>query len=223
MKRLDLLKYVKQAVNTVPAVRPYLSENAIKAIDDYAVIRGNYWSEIYDSVAGYLDSKGAVTGYRNKASIAMSEAFTDTVYTGWQEVGAEMPLDEDTQAWLSGRIGTEREYIIQMFDRLKAGRETLDYAAEGLARADMYARTLDGIYAEAKMRGKQNATLVFEGDDGSESCPECQKMKGKRHTIKYILANNLIPRPGNDNFSCGGYRCMHYWKNPKTGEIYGGQ
>ena len=153
----------------------------------------------------------------------MSEAFNDSVYAGWQEVGAEFPLDDDTAAWLSERIGTEREFIVQMFDALKTGRGTLDYAAEGLKRADLYAKTLDGIYAEAKMRGAQNATLEFVGDDGAESCPDCQKMKGKKHTIKYILANNLIPAPGNTNYQCKGFRCMHYWKNPKTGERYGGQ
>jgi hypothetical protein len=207
MKRLDLLKYVKQAVNTVPAVRPYLSENAIKAIDDYAVIRGNYWSEIYDSVAGYLDSKGAVTGYRNKASIAMSEAFTDTVYTGWQEVGGEMPLDEDTQAWLSSRIGTEREYIIQMFDRLKAGRETLDYAAEGLARADMYAKTLDALFAEAKLRGMKNQMVTWVLGATEKHCDTCARLAGKKHRISYLIQNDYIPRKPGAAMDCNGFNC----------------
>jgi hypothetical protein len=218
MKSQTLYNFIRDAIVTVPAVKPFLSAQALKAAGDYPSIRENYWAEMYDAVSGYLDGKGAVTAYRNKANIAMSESFNDAVYTGWEDVGAEFPLDDETIAWLNERIGAEREFVVQMFERLKAGRETLDYAAEAIARADVYAKTLDGIYAEAKMRGAQNATLIFE-----ESCPDCQKMKGKKHTIKYILANNLIPKPGNDNYQCKGFRCMHYWKNPKTGEVYGGQ
>lgn len=228
MDKARLGAFIRRAVREVPAVLPLLSDTArdmvtVKAATlGYPGIREDYWVVIYDSIEGYLTGDRPVTGYRNAVSIAMSEAFNDAVYEGYNQAGGELPLPEDMQAWLSERIGQEREHIISMFDRLKAEWEGIDPVSEALARAEGYARTLDTLYSEAKMRGADNATLVFEGDDGAESCPDCQKMKGKRHTIKYILAHNLIPRPGNDAYECKGYNCEHYWMNPKTGEQYRG-
>jgi len=191
-----------------------------RANTTYESIRSNYWAEVYDSVEGYLTSDRPVTAFRNKMLVAMSESFTDAVYEGYQEVGGELPLDADTQSWLGDRIATERGFIVDVFARLKEEWDGLDPIAEAFARADGYAATLDSVFVEAKMRGSENATLEFGGEDGAESCPECQAMKGKKHTIKYIIENDLIPYPGTDQYSCHGYKCQHRWKNPKTGEEY---
>lgn len=187
---------------------------------DYESIRGTYWATIYDAVQGYLEGDRPVTSFRNSMLVGMSEAFTDTVYAGYEEVGGELPLDPDTQSFLGDKIASERDNIVSLFDRLKAEWDGIDPIAEAFARADGYAATLDSVYSQAKMMGAENATLEFVGDDGAESCPECQAMKGKRHTIKYILENDLMPSPGNESYSCKGYNCEHYWMNPKTGEEY---
>jgi len=217
-----LADYLCQVVTAVPSVIPLLSVKAKEALLGYPPIRAAYFAEIYDAVEGYLTSDRPTTAFSNSARAAMSEAFTDAAYEGYQNAGAELPLADDVSAWLSERIAAERENITALFERLKEGRGTLDPIAEAMARAEGYTKTLDAMYNEAKMRGTSNATLVFDGDDGAESCPDCQKMKGKRHTIKYILANNLIPKPGNDTYECKGYRCEHFWMNPKTGERFGG-
>ena len=220
MNKETLLSVARQAVKAVPEVVQYLSEATKAELLGYPPIRANYWAEIYDSVEQYLTGDKPVTRFRNKASQAVSESFTDAVYEGYAQAGAELPLPDDIQAWLSQRIGEERTHIEGMFDRLKQEWEGLDWIKEAYARADGYAKTLDMVFQEAKMRGADNATLVFVGDDGAESCPDCQRMQGKRHTIKYILAHNLIPKPGNSTYECNGYNCQHYWMNPKTGEIY---
>lgn len=223
-----LTDFLRRAIVIKPQVIPHLSEQArellgLKADNmGYPPIRDAYWTSIYGAVEGYLTNDRPVTSYRNAASVAMSEAFTATVYEAWYQAGAELPLSDDVSAWLAERIGQERGHIISMFDRLKAEWQGLDVAAEAVARADGYSRTLDSLYGEAKMRAAKNATLEFVGDDGAESCPECQSMKGKRHTIKYIIEHNLIPRPGNDVYSCNGYHCEHFWQNPKTGERFDG-
>jgi hypothetical protein len=186
----------------------------------YEAIRNTYWAEVYDSVEGYLTSDRPVTAFRNKMLVAMAEAFTDTVYEGYQDVGGELPLDDDTQSWLGDKIATERGYIVDVFARLKEEWDGLDPIAEAFARADGYAATLDSILVEAKLRGSENATLVFGGESGTESCPECQAMLGKKHRIQYILDNDLVPYPGTESYSCHGYECLHFWSNPKTGQEY---
>jgi len=191
-----------------------------RSMADYEAIRNNYWAEVYDSIEGYLTSDRPVTAFRNKMLVAMSESFTDAVYDGYQESGGELPLDDDTQSWLGGRVAEERGFIVDLFSRLKQEWDGIDPIAEAFARADGYAATLDAVFSQAKMMGAKNATCEFVGDDGQESCPECQAMKGKRHTIKYILENDLKPYPGTTEYSCHGYHCEHYWVNLKTGEEY---
>jgi hypothetical protein len=211
-------------VRAVPAVLPHLSEDTIKALGQasYEGVRATYWLAIYDAVQGYLTSEGRVTSFRASAQRAMVEAFGSATDAAYVEGGGELPLDDDTLAWFNGRVSQETGFIDQLFDGLREKRGDVSAEAEAEARAEAYSRTLDGIFAEAKMRGSENITLEFGGDDGKESCPDCQRMKGKRHKISYILAHDLIPKPGNNTYRCNGYNCDHYWFNPKNGERFDG-
>lgn len=224
---LSLPSILSAVVRAVPSVLPYLSETtraAIKAVGDasYDGIRATYWLKIYDSVFGYLNSEQPITSFRNQARKAIVEAFGAAVDSGYSEGGGELPIDDETLAWFNGQVSQELSFVDSLFTDLRDKRGDVDAEAEALARAEGYARTLDGLYGEAKMRGSKNITLEFGGSDGKESCPDCQRMKGKRHKIQYILDNNLIPRPGNDTYRCQGYNCEHYWFNPKTGERFDG-
>jgi hypothetical protein len=206
-----------------PAVLPYLNKDAravLKAAAGYDGIRDIYWYAIYDAVYDYLTGNKPVTSFRNAMGKAMADAFIDAAKIGYLDGGGELPFDDETLTWLGGAQTAELGHIGDLFARLKEEWDGLDPVDEAHMRADGYTRTLDSIYTEAKMRGSKNITLVFVGDDGKESCPECQKMKGKRHKIQYILDHNLIPRPGNNTYSCNGYNCEHYWMNPKTGERF---
>lgn len=184
-------------------------------------ISADYWADIYEAVRGYLGSSGSVTKFRNDARKAVVNAFPPAFYSGYADAGGEETEDDD-EAWLTARINEELVHIDELFAGLKDRRSQagLDVEAEAGDRADGYRKTLNMVYTQGKMRGDKNRTLVFDGEDGEESCPECQELKGKRRTIKWILANNKIPAPGNDAFTCQGYRCQHYWADPKTGERY---
>jgi hypothetical protein len=188
---------------------------------DYPRTRREYRLAVVGAVGGYLDSDKGIGTFKRQLGRAVIEAFSDAFYAGYRDAGGEETEAED-ERWLTDRQGAELAYVDELFAGLKEKRkgEDFDADAEVDARADGYTATLDGVYTEGKLRGAKNKTLVFVGDDGEESCPDCQKMKGKRRTIKWILDNDAIPRPGNDFFECGGYRCQHYWEDPKTGERY---
>jgi hypothetical protein len=222
MNKQLLNNYLRRAVLSVPDVVKYLSDRAIKALGGYEQVRGEYWADVYDSVEGFLTNAAdvSITGFKNSMYNAMNSAFQTAAELGYVDGGGEVPLDADTQAWLDGQINAEKSNISNLFSGLRENWQEKDAIAEAFARADGYAKTLDAVLAEAKMRGSKNVSLEFGGDDGDESCPDCQGMKGKRHKIAYILANNLIPRPGNDAYECKGYRCEHFWFDPKTGEKY---
>ena len=148
-----------------------------------------------------------MTSFRNKASIAVSESFTDAVYEGYQKAGAELPLPDDIQAWLSQRIAEERTHIEGMFDRLKQEWEGLDWIKEAYARADSYSRTLDAMYSEAQLRGMKNQMITWILGDTEEHCETCATLAGKKHRISYLIANNYIPRKPDAGMDCHGYRC----------------
>jgi hypothetical protein len=212
-------------IRAVPAVLPHLSEETIKALKaaGYAGIRTVMHGGIFGSVFGYL-SGGSLADARGRMSIVVSEAYIETADAAYQDGGGELPLDPDTAAWAREQLAAQLAYVDELFADLKELRKAGDFdaGAIAIARADGYAASLDSFYGEAKMRGSENITLEFGGDDGKESCPDCQRMKGKRHKISYILAHDLIPKPGNNTYRCNGYNCDHYWFNPKNGERFDG-
>lgn len=214
---------IAAVLRAVPKVAPLLTHETwavFRAAGGYEGVRNTYWAIIYDAVYDYLTGDKPATSFKNAVKKGVVEAFGSAVDMGYEESGGDLPLDSDTLAWLNDQVDVEFGHVDDLFSRLKKEWDGLDPINEAFARADGYARTLDAIYAEARMRGAKEATAEFVGDDGAESCEDCKKMKGKRHKLSYIIANNLIPRPGNDAYECKGYHCEHYWVNVKTGEEY---
>jgi len=212
-------------IRTIPALIPHIRPETwevFRAAAGYDGIRNTYWSIIYDAVYEYLTGNKPVTTFKNAMKKGMVDAFVQAAELGYQDSGGELPMDEDTLAWLGDAQSEELGHIDDLFSRLKEEWDGLDSIDEAFARADGYAATLDSIYGQAKLRGSDNVLLEFGGEDGDESCPECQDLKGKKALKKYILDNNLIPAPGNDAFTCQGYNCHHFWFNPKTGEEFRG-
>lgn len=216
-------KIIKEVLYAVPSVLEYLDEatiNVIKATG-YDGIRTIMQSSIFGAIFGYL-SGGSFASQRLRMVTAVSRAYIETSEVGYQDGGGELPLDSDTAAWARARLNDQLAFVDQLFENLKDLRRQGNFDAGQVAtdRAEGYARSLDAFYSEAKMKGGENITLEFGGGDGKEGCRDCKRLKGKRHKISYILQHDLIPRPGNDKFECHGYKCRHYWFNPKTGEEY---
>jgi hypothetical protein len=49
----------------------------------------------------------------------------------------------------------------------------------------------------------------FTGEDGAESCSDCQRLKGQRHRMKDWTRKGLRPRVDTSAFECGGWMCQH--------------
>ena len=107
----NLLRVALEAVRTVPEVIQYLSDATKAELLGYPPIRANYWAEIYDSVEQYLTRNKPVTSFRTKASIEVSESFTDAGHEGYQQAEEEMPLPENIKSWLSPRTAERRGHI----------------------------------------------------------------------------------------------------------------
>lgn len=188
------------------------ARQVLLSLSTYTEIRSGYWSRIYDAVFEYLTGSGNISTFRSAMRRAIEDAYADTAIEAWQDGGADLPLEDDALSWLAFRQSEELAYseTLALQQRLlkKEGVDRLAAIGEATARADGYAATLDGVYANIKVMALGNQMLTFGGEDGLESCHDCQTYKGKRHRAKWWIAHNAVPP--NRDFECKGYRCEHY-------------
>jgi len=202
-----------------------LLDELIIAVDDrldiatkaegYKPLRKRYNIELFGAFNGYLTMDNSLVKARNDAKKLIVEYFYSAFVRGYEEAGAsedELTSDSDDLAWLNDRTEAEIGYIGTAFAALKEAKKQEGITRDELItlaheRADGYTDSLDMIYAEGKMRGSKNIMLTMVGDDGNESCADCQERKGKRYSAKKWLA---IGYPPSRDFECHGYNCRHY-------------
>ena len=184
---------------------------------EYSKLRADYWAQIYDEVYEYLTSSAPSTAYKSRMKRSMLETFTKVGDIAWQDGGAELPLDQETNTWLTSKMNAEIGYIDNTFETLALlrkdlkGSDDLEIKQEAIhqafMRADGYANTMDGVYSTVKVMAAGSKMLTFTGDDGDESCTDCQRYKNKRHRATWWTSHNAVPP--NRDFECHGYRCQH--------------
>ena len=189
--------------------RGVIPSRALKDAGDYSSIRDRLWQAVYDAVETYLSGSGNVTIPKAQFTAALSQAYIDGADTGYVDGGGELPLDEDTAAWARGELDAQFGFVDSLFETLKALRREGDFdaATEAEARAEGYTNSLDALYNGAKLAGAGNKMLTFTGDDGAESCADCQRYKDQRHRASWWIAHNAVP-PSRE-FECRGYNCDH--------------
>ena len=160
---------------------------------------------------GYLDSSDRSTAYKSSMKKAVVDAFTETANAGFVDGGGELPIDEDTDSWLTGQQALELANVDSLFSSLALLRkeDDTDPIQEAYNRAEGYSNTLDGLYNQAVLFGAGNKMLTFDGDDGAESCDTCKKLKGQRHRAAWWIAHDYVP-PSGDGLDCAaGGHCQH--------------
>jgi len=186
-----------------------------KAQEDIGEINAAYHNAVTESLVTYFEG-GTVAGPRNKFRQSTTEAFYDAFYLGWKDGGGGVP-DEDGLAWLQARISQELGFVDMLFQQAKELRKEpdFDFFSWVTARADGYIRTVKEIYNSAFVRSSKDIMVTFVGDDGAESCTDCQQYKGKRHKMSWFASRNAIPPFGTGLECHPGGRCQHYLMNDK--------
>jgi len=215
---IHLRPIILDVVKQVPEVLPLLSGDARlfiaggqakKDAGGYDFIRYRFYAAVFDAIEAYLSGSGNITGPKRTMIVALSQAYTEGADTAYVDGGGTLPLDDDTAAMARGLLDAQFGFADVLFETLKALRREGDFDATGeaTARATGYSNSLDILYSTIKLAGAGNTMLTFEGDDGSESCADCQKYKGQRHRASWWIAHNAIPP--NREFECHGYNCLH--------------
>ena len=190
------------------------------AIGEYSVIRSAYKSEMYGAIVEYFFTEGArVTRFRNRYKKAVADYFDQAFRMGYADAGGDPEaMEPDDQEWLSLAITGEWGYVEELFLDMKNLKKELDTAEMldwAAARAEGYAKTLDGVYNQGKLRGLKGIMLTFTGDDGIENCRTCDRLKGKRHSAKWWVSRGLAIFRGNRNYECGNWNCRHFFMTDK--------
>lgn len=188
-------------------------------LEDYAVTRADFVNRLGDAFLAYVSTtRGAAD--KNEARRALVADIPAAFLRGYKDAGAE-EVETSDSAWLAAQITTQLAWLDKTFADLKVVRQNDSAKATDLRnRAEVWGVTLDGIYAEGKLRGATNVMLTYDGDDGEESCAECQRYKGKRHSAKWWVKRDLVRRNGNEHYTCGRWKNCHHHFYLDDGTLY---
>jgi hypothetical protein len=77
-------------------------------------------------------------------------------------------------------------------------------------RAAMWVnKSLRAMFYSGLGSAQKKKMMMFDGIDGDESCPTCQRLKGQRHRMRDWTRKGLVPGVDTENFDCGGWQCKH--------------
>ena len=188
---------------------------AIKAASDLVTINAAYHDAITQALIIYFEGKGAITAPRNAFRRAMIDNLGAAFDLGWSDGGGDGFPSGDALDWYNVRIENELGYIDMLFQEARELRNESDfnYFAWISQKADGYTRTTREMYNAGRLRASKDVMVTFVGEDGAESCPECQMLKGQRHRISWFVRRNFVP-PHGTGLSCHrGRYCQHYLQN----------
>lgn len=199
----------------------FLSEREVKTID--SIVRG-YTNRLTTLVKDTMKSGDAVTMRRGLKALLKNVA-RDVYRDGLREGGIE-PKDESpedraaTDEAIDDWLASQFEYIAQFAADAAAVRKDKTQRDAILGRIDAWVSSLRNFGEAGKLAALGNIPLTLDGEDGDESCDQCQKYKGVRHRRNWWAERDLLRRNGNDNYECGRWdNCHHYFRDDKGNVI----
>lgn len=142
---------------------------------------------------------------------------------GMREGGIDEPDNEDQQVideaasdWLAGQL----EFVNAFAKDVADAKKNKDARPAILARIESWVSSLRNFGEAGKLYALGNVALTFDGDDGKESCEDCQRYKGQRHRRNWWAERGLLERNGNENYECQRFdNCHHSFFDDKRNVI----
>lgn len=192
---------------------PDFAQAALKGLLDLTAAASQYSQDLMEALHNYNEGRMGMVEARNDFRQTMTASFMMAFDAGYEDGGGD-PNNETSAAidWLYNRQEQETQNILDLFFTLKQAKAddpTMDVGSWISDRSAGYAGTLNDVYSHGKVFGAGDRELTFDGDDGTESCPDCQRMKGQTHPASWWIENDMVPHQGNTNYECGGWRCQH--------------
>jgi len=214
--RARLRSAILQAVKLLRRMRVVAVKDAAEEVDFYADLFSDYTDQGLDGRMGATDLARALREVirENGRQIYVQAA---------EDCGVpEEELDDDDDTILEGWIASQLDHVADYAKDVIDARGD-EAATEGIqGRVSAWVEAARSLSTMACMNAKKNVMLTFDGDDGEESCDECQEYKGQRHRASWWLERDLVRRNGNENYTCGRWEpCQHNFYTD-DGELFGG-
>lgn len=71
-------------------------------------------------------------------------------------------------------------------------------------------KSLRVMFEKGRLFADPDSNYMFDGEDGQESCPTCQRLLFQVHPLQAWHSAGLVPRIDTDNYNCGGFKCQHF-------------
>ncbi len=134
------------------------------------------------------------------------EAYLDGMKDGG--VDTERTLEGDDLKAYQDMLREQSKFVSNLGKTLYREGGITD--AQANLKADLwFNKSILPFYDEGRVSADANGMYEFAGDDGAESCADCQRLKGQRHRMKDWARKALRPRVDTSAFECGGWMCKH--------------
>lgn len=159
---------------------------------------------IQDGIDRTITKAGCAARIRGAIQRYGKQAYLDGLEHGCVDPS---DYDEDDARIVADLAVRDSQYVSNLVNDIYSDPPP-DMDAE--SRAQMWMGTSDEFYYAGIESADKNGMYSFEGDDGKESCYDCQRLKGQKHRMSWWVSKELRPGIDHDNFECGGWRCQHY-------------
>jgi len=167
---------------------------------------------------------GDAVSMRQQHKALLKNAARDVYRDGYREGGIDpQELEPDDRAnydeaiddWIAGQF----EFVNQFAKDAAAAKRDKEAQAAILMRVEQWAASLQNFGEAGRLAALGNIPLTFDGDDGFESCEDCQRYKGQRHRRDWWAKRGLLERNGNPNYECGRWENCHHDFRDDNGKV----
>ena len=196
---------------------------AAKSAADIEALVAQYESDIGDAIDDLQQKKIKQADFEERVRNILADAALLIFLAGSDAAQADLTVDD--QARIGGWIDEQAQYIaglgtaaIEAATASAAG-DTAKQAAL-VQRIGAWGDTLTSFGQIASITATNDPPLIYDGNDGAESCDECQVYKGQVHPASWWRERGLLERNGNPHYSCGRWsHCDHHFYHARTGEL----
>jgi len=208
---------IQRLESALTQVDSYLNSLRNLAVSD--TLADGYKNDIGNLVQELLRGSGRLSKaqFRHDMKGIIKDYAREGFRTAWEEGGGNVEETESDDIAMIDEWRTEQQGFVNDFsDWLKDKDSDLDLVD---SRIDAWVSSFVNFIERVKLRAEGDPMLTYDGDDGSESCDECQEYKEQSHRLSWWEKRNLTKRNGNDNYGCGRWdNCHHHFYN-STGEM----
>jgi hypothetical protein len=157
---------------------------------------------------------GDAVDFRRAHKALLRSVAPEAYAEGLREGGVSQDeMDDDDHAAVRAWLDTQLAHVNDFAAWLASGdpRNSEDKRRQLAERVALWVQALEQLGNQGRAASLGNPMLTMVGDDGEESCQDCQEHKGQRMRMKTWQKRGLVPGViGNSNYECGGWRCQHY-------------